>query len=77
MGSSRQEYLNGLPLPSPGDHLNPGIKPGAPVSPASQVDSLLTEPSGKLHGLFNEDAILYALYGLLFINQMTKSSHQV
>ena len=27
MGSSRQEYWNGLPCPSPGDISNPGIKP--------------------------------------------------
>ena len=36
MGFSKQEYLNGLPFPSPGDLLNPGIKP---VSPALQADS--------------------------------------
>ena len=40
MGSSRQEYLSGLPFPSPGDLPSPGIKPR---SPALQVDSLLTE----------------------------------
>ena len=32
---SRQEYLSGLPFPSPGDLPNPGIKP---ASPALQVD---------------------------------------
>ena len=37
MGLSRQEYWSGLPSPSPGDLLNPGIEPG---SPALQVDSL-------------------------------------
>ena len=30
MGFSRQEYRGGLPLPSPGDHLNPGAEPGSP-----------------------------------------------
>ena len=44
MGSSRQEYLNGLPFPSPGDLSNPGIEPR---SPTLQTDSLLSEPSGK------------------------------
>ena len=44
MGFSRQEYWNGLPLPSPGDLSNPGIEPG---SPALQADSLLTELRGK------------------------------
>ena len=36
MGFSRQEYWSGLPFSSPGDLLNPGIKPR---SPAMQVDS--------------------------------------
>ena len=38
---SRQEYWSGLPFPTPGDLLDPGIKPG---SPALQADSLLSEP---------------------------------
>ena len=41
MGFSRQEYWSGLPFPSLGDLLNPGIKPGYP---ALQADSLPTEP---------------------------------
>ena len=40
MGFSRQEYWSALPCPPPGDLLDPGIKP---VSPALQVDSLLSE----------------------------------
>ena len=40
-GFSRQEYWSGLPFPSPGELLNPGIKTG---SPALQADSLLLEP---------------------------------
>ena len=44
MGFSRQEYWSGLPLSSPGDFPNPGIKSG---SPALQADSLLTELRGK------------------------------
>ena len=45
MGFSRQEYWSGLPLPSPGDLPDPGIGPG---SPASQADSLPSEPPGYL-----------------------------
>ena len=41
MGFSRQESWSGLPFPTLGDLLNPGIKPG---SPAFQVDSLPSEP---------------------------------
>ena len=40
----RQEYWSGLPFPSPGDLPNSGIRP---MSPALQVDSLLTEPREK------------------------------
>ena len=46
VGFSRQEYWNRLPLSSPGDLPNPGIKSG---SPALQVDSLSSEPPGKPH----------------------------
>ena len=38
MGFPRQEYLSGLPFPSPGDLPHPGIKPG---SPAFQVVSCI------------------------------------
>ena len=44
MGFSRQVYWSGLPLLSPGDLPDPGIKPG---SPALQADSLLSEPPGE------------------------------
>ena len=48
MGFSRQEYWSGLPFPSPGDFLDPGIEPGSPVL---HVHSLPTEPPGKLPDL--------------------------
>ena len=41
MGFSRQEYWNGLPLPSPGDLSDPGIEPR---SAALQADTLTSEP---------------------------------
>ena len=44
MEFSRQEYWNALSFPSPGDPLDPGIKPR---SPALQADSLPSEPPGK------------------------------
>ena len=37
----KQEYWSGLPFPSPGDLLDPGIKP---MSPELQSDSLPSEP---------------------------------
>ena len=41
---SRQEYWGGLPFPSPGDLLDPGIEAG---SPALQADALLAELLGE------------------------------
>ena len=41
MEFSRQEYWSGLPFPSPGDLLDPGIEPR---SPALQADALPSEP---------------------------------
>ena len=45
MGFSRTECWSGLPFPSPGDLPNLGIKAGSPIL---QVDSLPSEPPGKL-----------------------------
>ena len=44
MGFSRQEYWSGLPFPSLGKLLDPGIEPGPPTS---QADSLPSEPWRK------------------------------
>ena len=51
MGFSRQEFWSGLPFPTPGDLLNPGIKPTSLKSPALQADCLPTEPPGKPSGI--------------------------
>ena len=40
---SRQEYWSGLPCPSPGDFLDPGIEPGSLIL---QAHSLPSEPPG-------------------------------
>ena len=44
VGFSRQEYWSGLPVPSPEDLPDPGIKPR---SPALQADSLPSELQGR------------------------------
>ena len=47
VGFSRQEYWDGLLVPSPKDLSDPGIKPTSPASPAL-VDGFFTiEPPGK------------------------------
>ena len=45
MEFSKQEYHSGLPFPSPGNLSEPGIEL---ASSALQIDSLLSEPPGKL-----------------------------
>ena len=57
MGSSRQAYWSGLPLPSPGDLPDPGIKPG---SPTFQADALTSEPprqETRVQSLGQEDLL--------------------
>ena len=44
MGFSRQEYWSGLPVPSPEDLPNQGIKPGSPML---QADSSPSELQGS------------------------------
>ena len=44
MGFPKQEYWSGLPLPSPGDILHPGIEP---ASPALAGEFYTTKPPGK------------------------------
>ena len=46
-GIFRLEFWSGLPFPTPGDLADPGIEPEYHLFPASQADSLPTEPSGK------------------------------
>ena len=44
MACPRQKYWSGLPFPTPGDLLDPGIKPR---SASLQANSLSSEPPGK------------------------------
>ena len=48
MGFSRQGYWSGLPFPPPGYPPSPGPEPTYPLSPALQVDSLSTDPQGRV-----------------------------
>ena len=51
IGFSRQEYWSGLPIPSPGNLPNPGIKPESSVAPALAGGFFITEPPGKPLGM--------------------------
>ncbi|KAB0378174.1 hypothetical protein FD755_009752 [Muntiacus reevesi] len=56
--TSRQEYWSGLPVPSPRDLPDPGIKP---VSPSLQADSLPLNPWGStksIHRLYEVSFLL-------------------
>ena len=44
MGLPSQEYWNGLPFPTPGDLLDPGIEPESPASLALTGGFFTTEP---------------------------------
>ena len=46
-GFPRQEHRGGVPCPYRGDPSNPETKPTSPISPALQVGSSPSEPSGK------------------------------
>ena len=48
IGFSRQEYWSGLPFPSPGNLLDPGIEPR---SPALEADSFTVWVTREPHGL--------------------------
>ena len=48
MGFPRQEYWSELPFPSPGDLLDPGIRPESPASPRLAGGFFTTEPPGLL-----------------------------
>ena len=49
MGFSQQEYWSGLPFPTPGDLLNPEIKPTSLASPALAGEFFITVPPGKTY----------------------------
>ena len=75
MGFSRQERWSGLPFPSPGDPLDPGIKPR---SPALQADALLPEPPGRMkcafHVTYQLDMLEYSGSGNLNYKQVSSRS---
>ena len=47
MGFLRQEYWSGLPFPTPGVLLDPGIEHMSPESPALAAEFFTAEPPGK------------------------------
>ena len=74
MGFSRQEYWSGLPCPPPGDLPCSGTEPSSPVL---QVDSLPSEPLGKLTQLNRVTEIVHhkvmILYQFWFVSVLISS----
>ena len=56
MGFSRQEYWSGLPFPSPGDLLDPGIKSVSLTSPSLTGGFFTTSATETLLRIFNNIA---------------------
>ena len=69
MGFSRQEYLSGLPCPSPGDLSDPGIEPVFLNLLHWQAGSLPLAPPGKPK--------LYAVRSIPDIGKNSKSVSEV
>ena len=57
MGVSRQEYLNGLPFPSPGDLPDTGIEPVSLMSPALSGGFFTTNATWEAltQGIFQQE----------------------
>ena len=55
---SRQEYWNGLPFPTPGDHPDPGIEYLSLASPALAGGFLTIAPPGKHHGQCRKELLV-------------------
>ena len=62
MEFSRQAYWSGLPLPSPGNVPDPGIKPVSPAYPALAADSL---PLGQLGSQISSLCSLFCSWELI------------
>ena len=56
MGFFRQDYWSGLPFPSPGDLLKPGIKPG---SPALKAGSLVSYEGSRIFQLWKWEEMIF------------------
>ena len=86
LGFSRQEHWRGLPFPSPGDPLDPGIEPG---SPALQADFLTNRVMRKAPivlgggGIFSQllnsssSNLTYLFIELLFIYRESQKSTEI
>ena len=65
MGFSRQEYWSGMPLPSPGDPPDPGIKSGFPALQADSLSSKRLMSQASLEEEIDISAQLATLLGTM------------
>ena len=76
-GFPRQEYWNGLPFPSWGDRLNPGIEPTSPVSPALAGRFFIAEPPGKPYKGFADMLSPFPFIALILCEISLSASQQM
>ena len=75
LGFHRQEYWSGLPCPSPGDLLNPGIKPRCPLL---QAGPLLSEAQGKPKNIeFGNLSVLQGIFLTQELNPGLQHSRRI
>ena len=71
MGFPRQKYWSGLPFPSPGDLLDPGIEP---ATPALAGRFFTTEPPGKSNAGVTQDNSALPTRGPLYDTSIPQPS---
>ena len=75
VGFPRQEFWGGLPFPSPGNLLNPGIKPRSPALQAASLpltprDSLLNTLQSGFHHHCSTKIVLVNIFSCLHITNL-------
>ena len=77
VGFPRQEFWGGLPFPSPGNLLNPGIKPRSPALQAASLpltprDSLLNTLQSGFHHHCSTKIVLVNIFSCLHITNLNR-----
>ena len=74
-GIFQARRLDGLPFPSPGDLLDPGIQPTSPLSPVLGSRFFTTVPPGKPGGVGRNHSLLCDVSVFFFLHFGRLSNH--